>query len=158
MTERVTERMADGVIERRELPGWPHGRALDVLASADADRLKALGERLIASLDHIEVLVSRTGLVMLPMRDTAQGRAFHLGEVLVTEAHVRAGVVEGYGMRRGRDGEAAMAMALVDLAIASGVEPEACAAFLAAEDETRRAEDEAAMRRVEATRVAMETF
>lgn len=150
--------MTDPLDERRELPGWPHARALEVLARADAERLKALGERLIASLDRIEVLVSRTGLVLLPMRDTAQGRAFHLGEVLVAEAHVHAEGIEGYGMRRGRDTQAAMAMALVDFAIASGVEAEACAVFLLDEDETQRAEDEDAMRRVEATRVAMETF
>ena len=74
------------------------------------------------------------------MRDTAQGTAFHLGEVLVSEAHIAAGEVKGYGMRRGHDLEASMAMALVDLAMLRGIQPEACAAFLEAET---RAQDEA---------------
>lgn len=140
------------------LPGWSHAGLLSVAARADAVRLRALGEALIPALDPIEVLESRTGLVMLPMRDTARGAAFHLGEVLVAQAHVRARGARGYGVRRGRDLEAAMAMALVDLAAALGVARDRCAAFLAQEAAAQAAADEATLRRVEATRVEMETF
>ncbi len=83
---------------------------LDALARAEPAQLNEFAEGLIAALGDIEVLYSRTGLVMLPMRDTAQGTVFHLGEVLVSEAHIRAGTCEGYGMRRGHDLEAAMAL------------------------------------------------
>ena len=131
---------------------------LGVLARAAPDRLKAFAETLIDELGEIEVLRSRTGLVMLPMRDTAKGTVFHLGEVLVSEAHVSAGGTEGYGMRRGHDLEAAMAMALVDLARAAGVRSEACAAFLKAEAQGQANEDRARLCKVEATRVDMETF
>ena len=140
------------------MEGWPHERVLGTLAAARTEGLRALGEALIPSLGDVEVLSSRTGLVMLPMRDSCAGRHFHLGEVLVAEAHVRAGDAEGYGMRRGRNLEAAMAMALVDLALALGVESERCQSFLEAEDAHRAAEDEAEMRAVAATRVEMETF
>ena len=131
---------------------------LGVLARAAPERLKAFAETLIDDLGEIEVLRSRTGLVMLPIRDTAQGTAFHLGEVLVSEAHIAADGIEGYGMRRGHDLEASMAMALVDLARLKGVQTEACAAFIGAEAQAQDNEDHARLRKVEATRVDMETF
>lgn len=136
----------------------PHSDTLSILARAEAAALKSFGEGLLADLDGIEVLTSRTGLVMLPMRDTAQGTAFHLGEILVSEAHIRMGPHEGYGMRRGRDLEAAMAMALVDLAQDSGRAAESCTAFVAEQAEAQAEQDDATLRRVEATRVDMETF
>jgi alpha-D-ribose 1-methylphosphonate 5-triphosphate synthase subunit PhnG len=92
------------------------------------------------------------------MRDTAQGTHFHLGEVLVSEAQVSAGGQEGYGMRRGRDLEAAMAMAVVDLAIALGHAPKACDDFLSTEARAQSEADTETLRKVEATRVDMETF
>ena len=131
---------------------------LGTLARADAARLKAFAETLIADLGDIEVLHSRSGLVMLPMRDTAGGVAFHLGEVLMSEAHIRKGDTAGYGMRRGHDLEASMAMALVDLAMATDVRAADCAAFCEAESAALRDADEDVLRRVEATRVDMETF
>lgn len=131
---------------------------LSTLARADAARLKAFAETLIPELDEIKVLQSRSGLVMLPMRDTAGGVAFHLGEVLMSEAHIRRGETDGYGLRRGHDLEAAMAMALVDLALATGTRAADCAAFCAEEAQALRTQDEDVLCRVEATRVNMETF
>lgn len=131
---------------------------LSTLARADAAGLKAFAETLIPDLGPVEVVQSRTGLVMLPMRDTAQGVAFHLGEVLVSEAHVRAGQTDGYGLRRGHDLEASMAMALVDLALSLGVRVAACRAFCAEAAARHAAEDDDLLRQVEATRVQMETF
>ena len=141
-----------------ELAGRTHEEVLSVLARADATRLKAFAEPLITDLGDIEVRENRTGLVMLPMRDTAQGVHFHLGEVLMSEARISGAGVEGYGMRRGRDLEAAMAMALVDLCVALGLRHDDCAAFVEAEAQSQAAEDEATLKRVEATRVDMETF
>ncbi len=131
---------------------------LGTLARADGAKLKAFAETLIAELGEIEVLQSRSGLVMLPTRDTAGGVAFHLGEVLVSEAHIRKGDTVGYGMRRGHDLEASMAMALVDLAMARDVRAADCAAFCAAEANSLAMADRVVLRRVEATRVNMETF
>ena len=133
-------------------------KTLDILARADDSRLKAFAETLLPELGEIEVLKSRTGLVMLPMRDTAQATAFHLGEVLVSEAHIRSGKVEAYGMRRGRDLEASMAMALVDLALLTGVQTAECEAFCAREAEDLQNKDTETLRRIEATRVDMENF
>ncbi|MEJ8561116.1 phosphonate C-P lyase system protein PhnG [Yoonia sp. GPGPB17] len=140
------------------LADFPHEVLLDVLAKADTARLKAFAEPLIAQLDTIGVLENRTGLVMLPIQDTAQGTNFHLGEVLVSEARITASGQEGYGMRRGRDLEAAMAMALVDVAVAAGVAHADCATFIASEQQAQQAADHERLRRVEATRVDMETF
>ena len=135
-----------------------HARMLSVLARADAGAIKSFAEELITDLGDIEVLESRTGLVMLPMQDTAQGVNFHLGEVLMSEAHIRVDEFDGYGMRLGRDLEAAMAMALVDLAVARGIARDACNTFVADQARAQHDADEATLRRVEATRVDMETF
>lgn len=76
---------------------FDHARLLDTLARADADRLVAFAEAVLPGLGPVEVVQSRTGLVMLPLRDTVQGTDFHLGEVLVAEAHIRAAGTEGDG-------------------------------------------------------------
>jgi len=133
-----------------------HGQHLTILARADAARIKALAEVALPSLGPIEVVTSRTGLVMLPLRDTVKGTDFFLGEVLVAEAHIRAGDLDGYGMVTGRDLERAMAMAVLDLAL--GLGNTAALDFIAAEARIQNAEDEARLRQIEATRVEMETF
>jgi alpha-D-ribose 1-methylphosphonate 5-triphosphate synthase subunit PhnG len=120
--------------------------------------LKALAEMLLPKLPDVEVIQSRTGLVMLPMRDTVTGTDFHLGEVLVAEAHVRSGGATGYGMVTGRDLEQAMAMALVDLAGALGIGAADIMALTRTTERVRQAADDAILRRVAATRVEMETF
>lgn len=139
-------------------PPLDHGRLLDVLARADVARLMALAETLLPLLGAVEVVQSRTGLVMLPMRDTVQGTDFHLGEVLVAEAHLRAMGGEGYGMIVGRDLEHAMAMAVVDAAIACLGQTPAISAFLQSEAAAQAAADTECLRAIEATRVDMETF
>lgn len=139
--------------------GPDHAETLGILARARPDRLKALAETLLDGMGEISVLANRTGLVMVPMRDTVENVDFHLGEVLVSEAHITdaAGHV-GYGMLTGRDLERAMAMAVVDLRIAAlGQDPE-ITDFLAQERAHLAAEDDTRMRQVEATRVEMETF
>lgn len=143
-----------------QVPDRPgHAEALGILARARPEPLKVLAETLLDRLGAINVIANRTGLVMVPMRDTVENVDFHLGEVLVSEAHIAdaAGRI-GYGMITGRDLERAMAMAVVDLALA--VEPATGATQLFIETERQHlAElDAARMRRVEATRVEMETF
>lgn len=133
-----------------------HGQHLSVLARADAARIKAAAEGTLPSLGAINVVTSRTGLVMLPLRDTVKGTDFFLGEVLVAEAHIRAGGLDGYGMVTGRDLERAMAMAVLDLALGLGNTD--VLDFIAAEALTQNAEDEVRLRQIEATRVEMETF
>jgi alpha-D-ribose 1-methylphosphonate 5-triphosphate synthase subunit PhnG len=135
-----------------------HSTLLGILARADAGRLAALAETLLPGLGDVAVIQSRTGLVMLPMRDTVQGTDFHLGEILVAEAHIRADDgTEGYGMVVGRDLTHAMAMAVVDASAARAPDPR-IASFLQAEAAAQAAADAARLREVEATRVDMETF
>jgi alpha-D-ribose 1-methylphosphonate 5-triphosphate synthase subunit PhnG len=133
-----------------------HGQHLSILARADAAQIKAAAQAELPSLGPIEVVASRTGLVMLPLRDTVKGTDFFLGEVLVAEAHIRAGGLDGYGMVTGRDLERAMAMAVLDLALGLGNTD--VLDFIAAEARLQNAEDEARLRQIEATRVEMETF
>ena len=143
-------------------PGSPerysHRELLNILARSDADTLSEIAQEILPGLEEIEVVESRTGLVMLPMRDTVKGTDFHLGEVLVAEAHIRTGGQVGYGMRAGRDLEAVMAMAVIDAAVALGRNAGRIGAFLAEQDAAQKAVDESRQRAVEATRVKMETF
>ena len=135
-----------------------HSTLLGILARADGARLAAFAETLLPDLGDVAVIQSRTGLVMLPMRDTVQGTDFHLGEVLVAAAHIRAGDgTEGYGIVIGRDLTRAMAMAVVDASAARAPDPR-IAAFLRTEAAAQAEADTARLRDIEATRVDMETF
>ncbi len=139
--------------------GPEHGEMLDILARARPDRLKQHADALLGDLGEITVIANRTGLVMVPMRDTVQNVDFHLGEVLVSQAHIAgpAGHI-GYGMVTGRDLECAMAMAVIDLSVAARGRDVATASFLAEEKAHQTQVDIERMRKVEATRVEMETF
>ncbi|MDB5528131.1 MAG: phnG [Devosia sp.] len=141
----------------QDRPG--HGDALSLLARARPERLKALAEGLLDGLGEITVIANRTGLVMVPMRDTVENVDFHLGEVLVSEAHIADATGRiGYGMITGRDLERAMAMAVVDLALAAEPNADAIQGFIETERMHLAELDAERMRRVEATRVEMETF
>ena len=137
-----------------------HAHLLNTLARADDGQLKGFAEGVLPLLGEIEVVQSRTGLVMLPLRDTVAGTDFHLGEVLVAEAHIRVKDtdIEGYGMVIGRDLERAMAMAVIDAAAMAEMDKQRLAHFVAAQATRIRAADEQRLRAVEATRVEMETF
>lgn len=132
---------------------------LTIMTHALAREVKAQAEAMLDRLGKIEVLKNRTGLVMLPYTDSAQGTLFHLGEVLVAEAHIRvADGPEGYGMVLGRDLEFAMAVAVLDLALSSGIMIEDLNVWLANQAQAQREQDIELLRKVEATRVEMETF
>lgn len=139
--------------------GPDHAAALAILARVRPEQLKQFAETLLLEMADISVVTNRTGLVMVPMRDTVENVDFHLGEVLVSEAHIADpnGNV-GYGMVTGRDLEQAMAMAVVDLHLAARGEDAATTRFLSDEKAHQAAADNLRMRQVEATRVEMETF
>jgi alpha-D-ribose 1-methylphosphonate 5-triphosphate synthase subunit PhnG len=132
---------------------------LSILARTPADALKAFAESLLDSTGTPDVLLNRTGLIMLPYTDNAQGTIFHLGEVLVAEAQVRLpDGTEGYGMCTGRDLVQALGIALIDAAMQSGIQTEAIIAFAREQHAGQQADDEMLLRQVETTRVEMETF
>ncbi|MCF4099278.1 phosphonate C-P lyase system protein PhnG [Maritalea mediterranea] len=135
-----------------------HAFVLATLARGDDADIKQFAEQLLESMGEVEVINNRTGLVMLPMRDTVEGTAFHLGEVLVAEAHIKALGQDGYGMKTGRDLEVAMAIAVIDAAWQAGHEISTIDEFVNTQAEMIAANDNERMRAVEATRVNMETF
>jgi alpha-D-ribose 1-methylphosphonate 5-triphosphate synthase subunit PhnG len=138
---------------------YSRAAALSVLAKADANSVKELAETLLPQLGEVTVLKNRTGLVMLPYNDSVQGIAFHLGEVLVAEAHIRtASGEEGYGMVIGRDVVQAMALAVIDAAIAANIMNNEITGFLTVQAEKQAAADIEMLKQVESTRVEMETF
>lgn len=132
---------------------------LTILTHAPAEAVKLFVEDVIPHLGAIEVLVNRTGLVMLPYTDTSTGTRFHLGEALVSEAHVRiSGAVEGYAVCVGRDLEQSLAVALLDAALTANVMTEPIHAFISEQQTAQRSADEQLLKQVEATRIEMETF
>jgi alpha-D-ribose 1-methylphosphonate 5-triphosphate synthase subunit PhnG len=132
---------------------------LTILTHTPAPEVKKHAEAVLPHLDDIEVLRNRTGLVMLPYTDSAHGTLFHLGEVLVAEAHIRLkNGSEGYGMVLGRDYEFAMAVAVLDAALSAGVMVEYLTTWLAEQAREQAEQDRDLLRKVEATRVEMETF
>ncbi|MEL6307201.1 MAG: phosphonate C-P lyase system protein PhnG [Chloroflexota bacterium] len=133
--------------------------SLSILTRAMPTTTKDLADSAIPLLGHIDVLKNRTGLVMLPYTDSAEGVAFHLGEVLVAEAHIRTeNGVEGYGMVIGRDVVLAMAIAVLDACMSSGLMTDEISAFVQQEQKRLTDEDTELLRKVQATRVEMETF
>ncbi|MGK6315477.1 phosphonate C-P lyase system protein PhnG [Neorhizobium sp. DT-125] len=152
MTEVTTGSPAIGAYE--------HAQALDILAASRPEAIRACAEDVLTDLGSVSVLANRTGLAMLPFVDTVRNTAFHLGEVLVAEAHIRVPDrdVEGYGAVTGRDLEHAMAMAVIDAAIAAGHRTDLILEFLDAEQRRQEESDRERLRKVEATRVQMETF
>ncbi|MBP1843233.1 alpha-D-ribose 1-methylphosphonate 5-triphosphate synthase subunit PhnG [Rhizobium petrolearium] len=139
---------------------YSHGETLSIMAASRPARIKACAEALLDGLGDVDVLVNRTGLAMLPMVDTVRDTAFHLGEVLLAEAHIRVPErnVEGYGAVIGRDLEHAMAIAVIDAAIAAEHSGELVLEFLDSEKAHQEEGDRERLRKVEATRVQMETF
>lgn len=139
---------------------------LSILSRAPAAALKEVAEHVLATLspaDDLAVLVNRTGLVMVPYRDSAKGTLFHLGEVLMSESQVRLTIsggepIEGYGMCVGRDLEQSMGMAVLDAALRANVARAMITAFISAQQQAQQADDEALLQQVAATRVEMETF
>jgi alpha-D-ribose 1-methylphosphonate 5-triphosphate synthase subunit PhnG len=138
----------------------PHERAtaLSVLCQAPGADVATFAEALLPELAPISVLRHQTGLVMLPMEESAQGASFYLGEVLVCEAHVRLAEHEGYALCLGRDMRHALAAAILDAAMAAGLAAPHIAAFVATQALAQAEADAALVRQVEATRVEMETF
>ena len=138
---------------------FTQSEVLTILTHAPAEAIKPLAEEVIPQLGAITVLQNRTGLVMLPYRDSAEGTIFHLGEVLISEAHIRLeDGVEGYGMVMGRDLEQAMAVAVLDAALSAQIMTEDVLRFAADQAEAQRQADDLLLRQVQATRVEMETF
>lgn len=132
--------------------------ALSVLTKAPAPIVKDLADSLLDELGDIRVLKNHTGLVMLPYTDSAQGTTFHLGEILVAEAHIEAQGQEGYGMVVGRDVVLAMALAVIDLALALGLYTDAITKLVDEQEQQQAADDDHLLKMVESTRVEMETF
>lgn len=134
---------------------------LSLLAAAPSEEVKAFVEKLLAELGPVEVIENRSGLVMLPYTDTVKGVAFFLGEVLVTEAHVRWGNREGYAACLSRDLEQALAIAILDALLQAPSDHPAHIAslhFVDTQATTQAASDEELLRQVEATRVELEVF
>jgi alpha-D-ribose 1-methylphosphonate 5-triphosphate synthase subunit PhnG len=133
---------------------------LSILTQTPPEDIKTFTETLLPELGHIDVQQNRTGLVMLPYQDTAQGATFHLGETLVAEALVTLEhhQTQGYAACLGRDLEQALAVAILDACLSADVFTQQIEAFVEVQRSKQQDAQTLLMRQVEATRVEMETF
>lgn len=140
---------------------FDRNRRFSVLAQAQGDLapLLALAERVLEASGEAVTLVTppRVGMVMLRLREPAEGTVYNAGEVLVTEAQVALDRHQGYAMRLGRAPEVALAAAVLDAAVEArhALAPE-IAAQLALLAEAEQARQRAAWHEVAATRVAFD--
>lgn len=133
---------------------------LGVLNLASAEEVKGFVDGILPTLESygLEVIESRTGILMLPMYDQAQGARFFVGELLVAEAKVKLRGTIGYSMCLGRDREHALATAILDAAVRAGLFRDEIVRFAEGLGRTLKREEEKLLRTVEATRVEMENF
>ncbi len=133
---------------------------LSILNRANAESVKEFVNSILPSLERYtpKVIENRTGLVMLPATDTAQGTHFHLGEVLVSEAKVEMKEFTGYSVCLGRDLEQVLAVAILDASLQGKFEKEKIENFIGEQSDILHQADQSLLTRAEATRVEMETF
>ncbi|GIW07281.1 MAG: phosphonate C-P lyase system protein PhnG [Dehalococcoidia bacterium] len=129
-------------------------------ASLSEDDAVALGQ---LALDHLSdpisiVMPPTVGMVMARVIDGALGDVFNLGEVLVTEARVAVGDTVGWGMVVGSAPDHALAVALIDGAIAHGGSAADIVAQRLREIVESRPSPHPGWNELQATRVAFENF
>ena len=135
-------------------------KLLSTLSAAPAQAVTTFADNLMGKLPEVSVLENRTGLVMVPYTDTRKGNTFHMGEALVAEARVKmdGSDKEGYGACMGRDTKHALAIAILDAANQSELEQDAIDQFVKQQSAVQQAEEEELLKKVESTRVEMETY
>lgn len=132
-------------------------RRFEILAEGDAEPLVTLAEAVLATAEVAVVVPPRVGTLMLRLREPVAGEVFNAGEALVTEARVALGPHAGYAMRLGRDPEATLAAAVLDVAVEVGhpLTPE-IGVLLADLESAADAREAAAWREVAPTRVVFD--
>jgi alpha-D-ribose 1-methylphosphonate 5-triphosphate synthase subunit PhnG len=133
---------------------------LSILNNSNSETIKNFTNNLLEfpEFQGLTVLENRTGLAMLPAVDSAQGTTFHLGEVLLSVARVRLGKSEGYNAVLGRDLEQALAIAILDAALAVDIHAKRILEFVENQKSLLDSSDHFLLAQVESTRVQMETF
>ncbi len=94
------------------------GELLSLLSYADPAEVKAFAAEIVDSLGTVEVVSKRTALARLPIVD--QDGSPDTYEALITEVCVHAtNGADGYGMCIGTDEDHAIAIAILDVALAA---------------------------------------
>jgi alpha-D-ribose 1-methylphosphonate 5-triphosphate synthase subunit PhnG len=137
-----------------------HEEALNTFAHVSTEAVAAFADTVLAEIGDVAVQDARTGLLLLPVVDNRDGVQFVLGEVLVSRATLRFldHGVDGHGTCVGRDVRKAVALAVLDGALAAGVAAPRILEFAAAQRAQWGESDAVLRRRVAATRVEVETL
>jgi alpha-D-ribose 1-methylphosphonate 5-triphosphate synthase subunit PhnG len=106
------------------------------LVGMDAHEVNELLE-LFADQELVVTRAPKCGLIMMTVQDSF-GSDFHLGEVLVTEAAVSLGGIEGFGMVAGEEPRKALARAAADAVLRAGHPEPLCQAVLVSLTQARQ--------------------
>ncbi len=126
------------------------------LQQADPDELLALCQKIEGRATVVKVKKPTPQTLLVPVTDPVNGGTFYGGEVLVTSALVQVNGVNGWSMVMDDNPELAQLVAVLDAALAAGIDEEEIVALAGRGQAiwTGRAAEEAAA--VRATRVAFE--
>lgn len=126
----------------------------EIMAEGDLDRLLELAQ-MVADRQPVKIMLSPEACTaMLQAVDSVGDTPFFLGEVLMTEAAVEINGVAGYGFALEDEPRRALAIAIVDAALAAGVaETAAVRQVLAAEEASLRERERREAGLVAATKV-----
>lgn len=117
------------------------------LAAADGTRVADLARSLTDRARVTALAPPRDGLMLMQMRDSVAGAAFHLGEIPVAQVHLRLTdgdrVAEGGAALMSDDIDRVMRIAVLDAALAAGWAEAGAIADLIAEGQAARARAEA---------------
>ncbi|MDZ4136874.1 MAG: phosphonate C-P lyase system protein PhnG [Paracoccaceae bacterium] len=93
------------------------------LIAADAGKVAALAAAITARAKATPLAPPREGLMLMQLRDSVAGKPFHLGEIPVTQVHLRLngpeGLAEGGAVLMSDDLPRATAIAVLDAALAA---------------------------------------
>ena len=96
-------------------------RLTKILALADRSDVASLSADIQKTYNPVIVKEPGKTLTMIQMRETVKQSLFYLGEVIVCEAAVEIGGVQGIAILMGDDTEKVLDMAIIDAAINRGV-------------------------------------
>lgn len=134
-------------------------RRFAALSVADGDDLAATAELVLAVAPSTTVVTGpRAGTMLVELTESVHDQAFHVGEVVVSEAEVTVDGQTGHGLVLGHDIERALAAAVCDAAAEAGLLVSDIEALVTKTEERVGRADAARARRVAGTRVTMDVI
>lgn len=91
-------------------------RRTKILIESGLAVCQKLSQQILQKYEVTVIVPPHNGLVMVKVRDQAEGKLFYLGEVLVTECRVQIGTTLGIGLVQDHQPKVAYHLAVIDAA------------------------------------------